>query len=135
MITLGGQSLPDGLRWQDEHAWSPVSQAMEYTLTGSLVIDEATKRSGRPITLEGGLNFAWMTKGDLEYLVSLLSTAPETGLTLTLHDGRQFQVLPRHGTDGAVTAHPVPRVLDSGLADPDATAWYYIEALRLLQIG
>jgi len=135
MITLGGQSLPDGLRWQDEHAWSPVSQAMEYTLTGSLMIDEATKQAGRPITLAGGLHFAWMAKGDLDDLLSLLTAAPETGLTLTLHDGRQFQVLPRHGTDGAVTAYPVPRVLDSGLADPNATTWYYLDALRLLQIG
>lgn len=134
MITLGGQSLPDGLRWQDEHAWSPVSQAMEYTLTGSLVIDEATKRSGRPITLEGGLNFAWMTKGDLEDLLAALEAAPEGGLTLTLHDARQFQVLARHGTDGAVSAYPVPRVLDSGLADPDPETPYVLDELRLMQV-
>lgn len=133
-ISLGSIVLPSGLRWQDEHAWSPVSQSMEYSLTGSLVIDEATKQAGRPITLVGGQNFAWLAKGDLEDLLAALGAAPEGGLTLTLHDARQFQVLARHGTDGAVSAYPVPRVLDSGLADPDPETPYVLDELRLMQV-
>lgn len=133
-ITLGSIVLPDGLRWSDEHAWSPVSQATEWSLTGALIIEEAEKQAGRPITLTGGLTWVWMTKGDLETLLGAMAEATSAGLTLTLHDDREFQVLPVHGTAGPVSAAPVPRVRDSGLSDPDADALYYIDEIRLMVI-
>lgn len=50
-ITLGALVLPSGLVWSDEFAWTPVAQNIERTLTGALVIEEATKTAVRPITL------------------------------------------------------------------------------------
>jgi len=133
-ITLGAIALPDGLRWSDEHAWSPVAQSVEYSLTGALIVEEATKQAGRPITLVGGIRFAWMAKAALEFLMAAMDAAPESGLTLTLHDSRAFTVLPRYGADGAVSAHPVPRVLDSGFADPGDEDWYYVDEIRLMEV-
>lgn len=133
-ITLGSIVLPDSLRWSDEHAWSLVSQSVEYGLTGSLIIHEASKQAGRPITLLGGLEWVWISKGDLEALLSALDAAPLTGLTLTLNDARTFQVIPRFGESGAVTAAPVPRVKDSGVSDPDSNTLYYIDEIRLMEV-
>ena len=49
----GALTLPDGLVWSDEDAWSPIAQSIEYGLTGSQIINEAVKQGGRPITLRG----------------------------------------------------------------------------------
>ena len=36
-ITLDTITLPQGLRWADEFAWSPLAQATSYSLTGALL--------------------------------------------------------------------------------------------------
>lgn len=133
-ITLGGVALPDGLRWADEFAWSPRVQSTDWSLTGALLVEEAEKQAGRPITLVGGRTWAWMTRESLLDLQAQLDSAPDTGLTLVLHDGRTFQVLPRMESSGALQAAPLPRILESGYADPSDDDWYYLDELRLLEI-
>lgn len=130
-IVLGSLTLPAGLRWSDEYAWSPVVQATTYSLAGALVTEEAQRLAGRPLTLEGGRTWAWMTRAQLETLRQALTTAGATW-TLTLHDGRAFVVMARHEGDGPLSAAPVPIVRDSGPADPGDTTLYYIDAIRLI---
>lgn len=130
-ITLGSITLPNGLRWSDEFAWSPVAQSTEFGLTGALIIQEGARQNGRPITLVGGINFAWLTRSALLALQTALDAA--TGpLTLTLHDNRTYQVYPRRDGDGPVSASLVPLVLDSGPADPSAATYYALNELRLM---
>lgn len=129
-ITLGALTLPQGLRWADEFTWSPVSQSTEYSLTGALLVEQAEKQAGRPITLIGGKDFAWLTRAQLVDLKALLDTRAER--VLTLHDGRSFTVLPANEDPLAVS--PLPVVLDSGFANPGDDAWYVLDSLKLIEV-
>lgn len=136
MIELDDFAFPataQGLRWTDEFAWSPVAQMTEYGLTGALLIQEATRQAGRPLTLTGGAKWAWITRADLVTLQSLLDAT--TQRTLTLHDGRQIPVIPRRDGDGPLIVSAVPVIGDSGLADPSDTSYYALESLRFLIVG
>jgi len=79
--------LPDNLYWSDEYdRFEPVAQHRERALDGTLHIQEAPRRAGRPITLRG----AWIERSGL---ASLRQASEETGdMTLTLDDGREFDV-------------------------------------------
>lgn len=136
-ITLarGSQTLtlPSGLRWTEEYAWQSLAQTTEYGLTGALIVQQGVKQAGRTLTLEGGEQWAWIKRSDLETLWGMLNL-PQP-LTLTLHDARQFVVLPDLGSGPALSAKPLPRVLDSGLANPGPQDWYVIESIRFIIIG
>lgn len=100
-ITLGGVTLPDDLQWTDEYAWSPVARAAEHSLTGALIVEEAARLAGRPITLSG--EWAWIGIATLANLRALAATPGWTG-TLVLADTRSFEVAFR---DDGVTAEAV----------------------------
>ena len=110
-ITLGTVTLPGDLRWADEFAWSPVVQSAEYSLTGALIVQTATKLAGRPITLEAQRD-TWVTR-DTVLAVQALADTPGWVGVLTLHDGRVFTVAFR---DDRVSAEPVRHIapLESG---------------------
>jgi hypothetical protein len=131
-ITLNAIALPQGLRWadEDEFAWSPLAQETTYTLTGSLIVEQSTKQAGRPITLTGGKDFAWLTRAEIGTLKALLNTGAP--MTLTLHDARVFTVLP--AGDKPLIVSPLPRVKDSGYANPGPAAWYVLESLALIEV-
>lgn len=129
--------LPDGLRWDDEFAWSATAQSTDYTLTGALVVEQGTRLAGRPLTLVGGRHYAWMQRGDIKTLSGICDTPPDD-LRLTLHDAREYQVIP-DGAGRALETYPLPRVAvggqESGLADPADTEQYVIERIRFLIIA
>ncbi len=129
-ITLGALTLPQGLRWADEFAWSPLAQATSYSLTGALIVEQAVKQAGRPITLVGGKDFAWLTRSEVAALKALLDAGEE--MTLTLHDSRTFTVLP--AGDEPLAVSPLPRILDSGFANPGNGAWCVLESLKLIEV-
>ena len=129
-LTLGALTLPQGLRWADEFDWSPFTQATEYSLTGALIIEQAEKQAGRPITLEGGKDFAWLTRTEVAALKALLDAGEE--MTLTLHDNRTFTVLP--AGDEPLTVRALPVVKDSGPANPSSGARYILETLKLIEV-
>ena len=129
-ITLAALPLPNGLIWSDEFAWSPLAQATEYSLTGALIVEQATKQAGRPITLIGGRTWAWLTRAEAAALKELLNAGDE--MTLTLHDSRTFTVLP--AGDDPLAVSPLPRVRDSGLADAGADDWLVLESLKLIEV-
>ena len=132
-ITLGAFTLPDGLRWTDEFAWSETAQNVGYLVSGASLVEESQKLAGRPITLTGGRRWAWITRAQAEALHAAL-TAPGAQFVLTLHDGRTFDVIPRHGTDAALVTSPLPIVAESGPADPAADSKYILDVLRLMEV-
>lgn len=127
-------ALPDGLVWEDEFAWTPIVQALSWSLTGALLVETAEKRAGRPITLVGGKQWAWVSR---ETLASFRASLATTGaqFTLTLHDGRSGLVVPMQDGNGPLTASQVPWVSDSGVADPGPATKYHLDTLRLLSLG
>lgn len=127
-------ALPD-LIWEDEDQWDALVQSAEHTLSGALVIEEATRLSGRPVTLAGGEPFAWLTRAQVAALRSLGAAAGAV-LTLTLLDASTRRVTPRRdGPGGAwLEVRPLPVVGDSGPADPTTTTRYVVERLRLTEI-
>lgn len=75
--------LPPGLQWRDEFGWDKVEQDQEYSLTGALILQEGAKQSGRPITLYGGKEGAWIDRQTLLNL-QLMSNVPDQTMTLVL---------------------------------------------------
>lgn len=124
-ITLEGITLPSDLEWQDEFDWTPVAQVSERTLTGKMVIEEATKIKGRPITLVGGDNACWVPRSLVQSLVALMT--PDSVMTLDYH-GTTYPVLWRHA-DTPLVAKPVLRIRNPG-ADHK-----YTITLRLLEVS
>lgn len=54
--------LPAGLIWRDEFDWSPVESTQTYTLTGALIIEQASKQAGRPVSLSADDDMNWATR-------------------------------------------------------------------------
>ena len=101
--------LPDDLLWSDEHAWSPAVANTSYLITGALLIQSATRQAGRPITLVGAPDMAWVTRATVEQLRTwaALPVSNTTGrFELSLIDGRVFTVAFRH-SEIAIEAEPV----------------------------
>lgn len=134
-ITLGAIQLPAGLFWSDEFAWTPVSLSTEYSLTGALLVQAATKQAGRPITLTGqsdGLNHtAWISRTNLMALKTALNVTGASW-TLTLHDTRTFTVMA--APDEPLDAEPLPVVRSFAPADPSGDRWYVLRALKLIAV-
>jgi hypothetical protein len=125
-ITLDALTLPEDLSWSDEYSWSPVVQSAEFSLTGALIIEEATRQAGRPLTLQSPDGGAWTSRTTVDALRAKLSA--NTSMSLTLHDGRQFTVRWRH-SETPLEAAPVLE----GLADPDSGTLYNL-TLRFMEL-
>lgn len=78
-------------RWTDELDWTPLAQSEPvYTLTGSMDIQQGTKKAGRPITLNG--DNTRTARADIETLKAW-SSVPELILTLTHPKGVHYSVI------------------------------------------
>ncbi|MEW6464524.1 MAG: hypothetical protein AB1434_01360 [Pseudomonadota bacterium] len=122
--------LPDDLLWSDEHAWSPAVASVSYLLTGALLVQSATRQAGRPITLVGPSDMAWVTRvtvATLHHWAAAPFSASSGRFELTLADGRVFTVAFRHN-DTAIEAEPV-----LGFPAQSDTDFYRL-SLRLMQI-
>lgn len=118
--------LPEQLAWTDEFAWQPVVQAIEYSTTGALLLDVATKQAGRPITLEGSETRAWCQRGAL---LTLQAWSWQAGVVLTLsglRSGPSRQVVFNH-SGGAVKAVPVIDYADPTDDQPYAITLMFLE--------
>lgn len=120
-------TLPDDLYWADEFAWQPVQQTAERTITGALVIQQATRIAGRSITLrpdsEGA---AWVSRGVLEELLGW-ATIPQCEMTLS-YRGISTQVIWRHHDGEVIEASPVIHYADALSAD------WYTATLKFMEI-
>lgn len=108
---LGAIPLDEHMTWSDEHAWTPVRERVQPSVTGKPIITHATLQYGRPITLTR----CWLTRSTVLTLRSLIDVGGYTN-TLTLPDGRSFIVRWRQ-EDGAIEDEPAPLVSDP--ADDD----------------
>ncbi|MET3999653.1 hypothetical protein [Marinobacterium sp. MBR-109] len=120
-ITLNGITLPSHLLWLDEFDWLPIAHSSERSLTGKMLIEEASLIKGRPITLESD----WATRAVIEQLYALASQPNQTH-TLDI-DGRVFTVMFRHG-EQPISAVPIKPLADPGPND------YYLLTLRLIEV-
>ncbi|TJZ73189.1 hypothetical protein [Chitiniphilus eburneus] len=114
------------LQWRDEHQWQPVQQAVEPTLTGSLLIDVGTWQAGRPITLASGDAFGWLDGATLTQLQAWARIPGQT-LTLQLRDATRT-VLFRHHDRPAIEARPVLDIDSPAITD------YYVVTLKLMEM-
>lgn len=87
-------TLPPDLEWADEHAWQPVAQATEYSLTGALIVESASRLAGREITLAGEADRSTLLRAVLDQLATW-AALPGQALTLTLR-GTAHSVLFAH---------------------------------------
>lgn len=94
-------ALPADLEWVDEFAWQPVTQAIEYSLSGALIVDVGTRQAGRPITLAGTDERCLLRRAALDQ-INTWAALPGAVLRLTLR-GVARDVVFRH-QDGAVDA-------------------------------
>ncbi|WP_197339878.1 hypothetical protein [Ralstonia solanacearum] len=97
-------ALPDDLLWTDEHAWTPAVAAVSYLLTGALLVESAARQKGRPITLVGAADMAWVSRATVNRLYAWAAD-PGRQFELTL-TGRVFNVAFRHH-ETAIEAEPV----------------------------
>jgi hypothetical protein len=130
LFTGATLTLPDDLLWSDEHSWSPVVSSVSYLITGSILVQSATRQAGRAITLVGAADMAWVTRSTVNVLHDWAALPLDTvsgRFELTLTDARVFTVAFRHG-DGAIEAEPV-----TGF--PARTDFeFYRVTLKLMQI-
>lgn len=122
--------LPDDLLWTDEHSWSPTVASTSYLITGSLLVQTATRQAGRQITLVGAPDMAWVSRATVEHLrqwAALALTDTLGRFLLTFADGRAFTVAFRHN-DTALEAEPVLGI--PARADTD----FYRLTLRLMEL-
>jgi hypothetical protein len=122
--------LPDDLLWTDEHTWSPAVTSTSYLITGALLIQSALRQAGRPITLMGAPDMAWVTRATVEQLrawAAIPVSAASGRFALTFADGRAFTVAFRHG-DTPIESEPVLGIPARSSGD------FYRLTLRFLEI-
>jgi len=122
--------LPDDLLWSDEHAWTPAVASVSYLITGALLVQSATRQAGRPITLTGALDMAWVPRSAIATLHdwAAVPLAISSGrFELTFVDARVFTVAFRHA-ETAVEAEPVLGFPARSESD------FYRLTLRLMEI-
>lgn len=119
-MQLNGIELPDDLSWSDEWGWTPYTDNAEQAINGALVVERSpAAQAGRPITLEGSDDRAWVRRETLEALQQALS---EQFMQLDLWDGRTFTVGWRQG-DGPIEAQ-----------EHIGSGWYHSLTLRLREV-
>ena len=122
-------SLEDGFLWSDEFDWKPKAQTQEYAIDGSLIVQEGTKLSGRPITLTASNGQGWVKRRDLRTLMVWSALGEQFTLQFEyLHDRRTFNVIFNHEA-GAIEAKPV---LEHPTVSEDD---YYAVTLRFTELN
>lgn len=107
LVTSETVLLEDGFLWSDEFDWKPKEQSQQYAVDGSLIVQEGTKLSGRPITLTAGDGQGWIKRRHLRTLMAWSALSEQFTLQFEyLHDIRSFNVIFNHEA-GAVEAKPV----------------------------
>lgn len=130
-LTNGGTtlSLPPDLIWADELTWSAVAQSTERGIFGTLIIDAMARNGGRPITLQGGGDSAWIDRGTLRTLGAWAQTP---GLRMALDvRGEIFTVVFDHGPEEETRAIAMSAVID--YSDKQDGDYYCSLVLRFIE--
>lgn len=123
-------TLPPDLLWDDEFAWSHVSQSTERSITGALLVDVGTRQGGMPITLTGTERHAWQQRTEVQALRAWVAL-PGQVFTLSIN-GAAFDVLFDHGTDETSRAFVVAPLVD--YSDPQGHHYYCSVTLRFITV-
>ncbi|QEL55505.1 hypothetical protein [Chromobacterium paludis] len=107
--------------------WQPVDQAISYTLTGALLVDESIKQAGRPMTFQSQPDTGWVPRAAVDQLQAWASQ-PGIRLKLTRH-GQDYPVTFNRQDGQAVEARPVLELAVS----PRQNDWMLL-TIRLLGI-
>jgi hypothetical protein len=116
---LGGAALtielPHDLLWSDQYSWSKLLSVKKYLSTGALHVDQWSKNSGRPMTLQGTQERAWCERGQL---AQLRLWADQTDLVLSMNfRGDVYPVMfDTTQEPGAITADPITDVMQGGIS-------------------
>lgn len=130
-LTNGGTtlSLPPDLIWADELTWSAVAQSTERGILGTLIIDAMARNGGRPITLQGDGDSAWIDRGTLRTLGAWAQTP---GLRMALDvRGEVFTVVFDHGPEEETRAIAMSAVID--YSDKQDGDYYCSLVLRFIE--
>jgi hypothetical protein len=121
--------LPEDLVWVDELTWSAVSQSKERGIFGTLVVDAMARDGGRPITLQGEGNSAWIKRGVLK---KLKSWADLPGQRFTLNVRSEiFTVIFDHGEEEQTHALAMQSVIE--YSDKEDDDYYCSLVLRFIE--
>lgn len=121
--------LPVDLIWTDEFTWSAVSQTVERSISGALIIDAMARNGGRSITLQGDGSSAWISLGTLRQLKAW-AAVPGLQLMLTLR-GDSFPVVFDHGDAEESRAVAMQAVVE--YSDPEDSDYYCSLVLRFIE--
>ena len=130
-LTNGGTtlSLPPDLIWADELTWSAVAQSTERGIFGTLIIDAMARNGGRPITLQGDGDSAWIDRGTLRTLGAWAQTP---GLRMALDvRGEVFSVVFDHRPEEETRAIAMSAVID--YSDKQDGDYYCSLVLRFIE--
>lgn len=75
-------TLHDDLSWSDEFAWRDTVIRQARTIAGALIVESAGRTKGRPITLAGSQQHAWMPRSTV---LQLQTAANLPGQKFTLN--------------------------------------------------
>lgn len=125
-MTLDDIVLPDDLEWTDEFQWTPIAQNTEYSAGGSLLVQESTKLKGRPITLQGESDMAWITRTVLDALAAKRNIK---GLTMTLTISSILYKVMFKQSDTPIDVTPI-RKGDYFSSD----SYFKVNALRFMEV-
>lgn len=127
-MLLDSIALDDQFEWADEFEWDAVGQERERSITGHLLVQEALKVHGRPITLRsnGGVWTPLSVVRQLEVLRDQLGKV----MHLVLPDGREFYVMWRRAEGEApLEALPLFREVNPAAeADLEVTLRFFTVA-------
>lgn len=132
MITLTDKSgqtiqLSDHLIWKDWGKYSKVEQNQQYTLDGSLTIDQTIKKAGMPITLSAEPNQGLKYRRDVEPINQMMLRNLEEPMILKFHDESTYTVL-FSSVDGApIEATPLIEYADPVSSDYIGLTLRFIE--------
>ncbi len=110
--------IEDGFLWENEFSWSAMQQKTDYAVEGTLIVQSAKKRSGRPINLvPADTGMGWITLTQLRQLQAWSVLGEQFTLDFEWeHDQRSFNVIFNHQSE-ALKAEPVlgftPNSLDA----------------------
>lgn len=115
-------TLPEQLDWSDELSWQPVVAQTEYSSTGALMIDTWVKQAGRPITLVGSQERAWISRANSITLQAWASIAGAE-LALVLR-GQTYTVAFDHSRTPAFDSRPINIIVNQRDGDVDGDDWH-----------
>lgn len=105
VLSLGGVTLPTSMRISDLYENRSVSQSTARSLGGALKLFYSPLTAGKPITLDAGEDYGWITK-DVSDMLGEMASLPGATYELNLN-GLFYTVVFRHNDPPAYTAQPL----------------------------